>query len=80
MVFKNSYSRIVVRTILLFVLLTIAAFFLVKQLWLPLALVLPVLVYQLYDFLKFQKKTQNELTQFVESVHYRYFSHGEDGK
>jgi two-component system nitrogen regulation sensor histidine kinase NtrY len=74
MVFKNSYSRIVIRTILLFIVLTIAAFFLVKQLWLPLTLVMPVLIYQLYDFLKFQKKTQNELNQFVESVHYRDFS------
>lgn len=46
----------------------------VKQLWLPLTLVAPVLIYQLYDFFKFQKKTQDELNQFVESVHYRDFS------
>ncbi|MEO6669520.1 MAG: HAMP domain-containing sensor histidine kinase [Ferruginibacter sp.] len=74
MLVKSSYSRIIIRTLLLFVVLWAASLFLVKQYWLPLALVAPVLLYQLVDFFKFQKKTQDELNQFVESVHYRDFS------
>ncbi len=74
MIFKNSYSRIVLRTILLFVVLTAAAFFLVERWYLALVVSAPVLIYQLVDFFRFQKKTQDELNQFVESVHYRDFS------
>ncbi len=74
MTFNNSYNRIVVRTLLLFIVLSAAAFLLVKGLLLPLALLAPVLCYQLFDFFKIQKKTQDELNQFVESVHYRDFS------
>jgi hypothetical protein len=71
---NTSYSRIVLRTALLFITLSAASFLLVKQWYLYLALLAPVLVYQLIEFFKFQKKTQDELTQFVESVHYRDFS------
>ncbi|MDB5205594.1 MAG: histidine kinase [Flavisolibacter sp.] len=74
MTFNNSYNKIVLRTALLFVTLTAAAYFLVKQWYLPLALSAPFLFYQLIEFFKFQKKTQDELAQFVEAVHYRDFS------
>ncbi|HVF80294.1 MAG TPA: HAMP domain-containing sensor histidine kinase [Flavisolibacter sp.] len=74
MTFTNSYNKIVLRTALLFVTLTTASYLLVKGWYLPLALVAPVLFYQLVEFFKFQKKTQDELAQFVESVHYRDFS------
>jgi len=74
MTFNTSYSRIVLRTALLFITLTAASFFLVKQWYLLLALLAPLLFYQLVEFFKFQKKTQDELRQFVESVHYRDFS------
>src|SRR5215203_4812962 len=74
MTFNNSYNRIVLRTVLLFIVLSAAAFLFVKGLLLPLALLGPLLCYQLIEFFKFQKKTQDELNQFVESVHYRDFS------
>src|SRR5215203_5442678 len=74
MTFNNSYNRIVLRTVLLFIVLSAAAFLFVKQWYLFLALLTPVLCYQLVEFFKFQKKTQDELNQFVESVHYRDFS------
>ena len=54
MTFKNSYGRIVVRTILLFVSLAATAFLLVKQYYLVLAFMVPVLIYQLVEFFKFQ--------------------------
>jgi nitrogen fixation/metabolism regulation signal transduction histidine kinase len=74
MTFNTSYNRIAIRTALLFITLTAASYLLVKQLYLPLALVAPVLCYQVIEFFRFQKKTQDELNQFVESVHYRDFS------
>lgn len=39
-----------------------------------LLLVLPVIAYQLVELYRFQRKAQDELQQFVESVHYRDFS------
>ena len=74
MTFNTSYTRIVLRTAFLFITLSVAAFLLVKQSYLLLALLAPVLCYQMIEFFKFQKKTQDELNQFVESVHYRDFS------
>src|SRR6476620_2463662 len=74
MIFKDFQWRIVTRVILLFITLTAASFFLVKQYHLLLALLAPLLIYQLYEFLRFQKKTHDELNEFVEAVHYRDFS------
>jgi signal transduction histidine kinase len=74
MTFDTSYNRIILRTALLFITLSVASFLMVKQSFLFLALLAPVLCYQLIEFFKFQKKTQDELNQFVESVHYRDFS------
>ncbi|RYE30917.1 MAG: HAMP domain-containing histidine kinase [Sphingobacteriaceae bacterium] len=39
-----------------------------------LLLVLPVLIYQLFNLYEFQQKTHKELEQFVEAIHYRDFS------
>lgn len=74
MIIKNTYTRTVLRTIALFIILCAASFFFVKQWYLPLIVLAPVLIYQLVDFFRFQKKTQDELDQFVEAVHYRDFS------
>jgi len=74
MQFNTSYNRIILRTALLFITLSAASFLLVKQWYLYLAMLAPLLCYQLIEFFKFQKKTQDELNQFVESVHYRDFS------
>src|ERR1043165_10255015 len=74
MIYKTSYGRILFRTILLFVTLTVGAFLLVKQFYVWLALLSPLLIYQLVEFFRFQKKTHEELGQFLESIHYRDFS------
>src|SRR5690349_20243862 len=66
--------RILLRVVLLFITLTAAAFFLVKQWYLYLALLSPVIFYQLIEFISFQKKTHKELNEFVEAIHYRDFS------
>ena len=59
---------------LLFVTLTIASYFLVRQWHLYLALLAPLVIYQIIEFIRYQTKTHEELNQFVEAVHYRDFS------
>lgn len=60
--------------IFIFITLCAASFFLVKAWWVYFAMVVPVIIYQLFEFYRFHKKAQEELDQFVESVHYRDFS------
>jgi len=74
MIFKNSYSGIIYRIALLFVALTVASYLLVKGWYVYMLLIVPFISYQLIGFFRFQKKTRDELNQFVESVHYRDFS------
>jgi signal transduction histidine kinase len=66
--------RIFIRVVLLFAVLLLAAWLMLKGMWLYLILLLPVVIYQLNDFYKFQKKAHDELDQFVQSIHYRDFS------
>jgi two-component system nitrogen regulation sensor histidine kinase NtrY len=74
MAVKKFEWRILLRVFLLFITLTISAFILVKELYVYLLLSIPVIIYQLIEFTRFQKKAHSELEQFVESVHYRDFS------
>jgi len=74
MIFNNFYSRIISRVLLLFGSLSVAAYFLVQGWHLYLALLAPLLAYQLWEFIRFQKKTHDELQEFVQAVHYRDFS------
>lgn len=74
MTFKNFEWRIIVRVLLLFAVLSLAAYLLVTQRYLYLALLSPVLFYQVVEFIQFQYKAQEEVNQFVESIHYRDFS------
>jgi len=39
-----------------------------------LAVTVPLVIYEVLDLIRFQKKAQDEVNQFVESVHYRDFS------
>ena len=61
------------RVILLVITLMAASFFIVKQWHLYLALLAPFLVYQVIEFIRFQKKAYDEINQFVEAIHYRDF-------
>ncbi len=74
MKFKRYEWNIMLKVMLMFITITAAAFLLVKE-WYPyLLLVAPIIMYQLADFFRFHKKAQEEVEQFVESVHYRDFS------
>ncbi|MFL5808921.1 MAG: sensor histidine kinase [Flavisolibacter sp.] len=80
MFFKNFEWRILSRVLLLFITLTAASYFLVSKMHLFLALLAPVLFYQIVEFIRFQRKTHEELSEFVEAIHYRDFSRYFDEK
>src|SRR4029079_7850704 len=72
--FKNFEWRILIRVVFLFITLSVTSFLVVKQWYVYLLIAVPVIIYQLIDIFRFQKKAQDELNEFVESVHYRDFS------
>src|SRR5579872_4016723 len=74
MLFKRYQERILIRVLLMFLTLSLASFLLVKGRYELLAALLPVIIFQLIDFYNFNRKAQQEVEQFVESIHYRDFS------
>ena len=63
-----------IRVLFLFVTLSLASYLLVTGQYAYLAFLLGVVIYQLVDFYNFHRKAQQEVEQFVESIHYRDFS------
>ena len=80
MIFKNSEWRIVARVVMLFIGLSAESFCLVKQWYLAAALISPIIIYLVIDFFNFHREAQQELSQFVEAIHYRDFSRNFDVK
>jgi two-component system, NtrC family, nitrogen regulation sensor histidine kinase NtrY len=78
--FKNFEWRIIFRVLLIFVVLSVAAFLFMQLKFVYLILILPLVVYQVIEFYNFHRKAYEELNQFVESVHYRDFSRNFDVK
>ena len=74
MALKKFEWRILLRVALLFVTLSIASLLLVNTMYVYLAFVVPVIIYQVIEFYRFQHKAHTELDQFVEAIHYRDFS------
>src|ERR1700761_2300902 len=74
MIFKRYQERILIRVLFMFLTLSCASFLLVKGMYPHLAALLPVIIFQLVDFYNFHRKAQQEVEQFVESIHYRDFS------
>jgi nitrogen fixation/metabolism regulation signal transduction histidine kinase len=58
----------------MFLALIAAAFVTVKGLYLYLVIFIPLVTYAVIEMIRFQKKAQEEVNQFVESIHYRDFS------
>ena len=77
---KKFEWRIVIRVLFLFITLSGASYLLVKGLFIYLVLAAIVIVFQLIDFYRFNKKAQDEVAQFVEAIHYRDFSRNFDVK
>lgn len=62
------------RVVLLFITLSLTSFLLVSGSYTYFAFMVPVIIYQVIEFYRFQHKAHEELDQFVESIHYRDFS------
>jgi two-component system, NtrC family, nitrogen regulation sensor histidine kinase NtrY len=76
MIFERYHGRILIRVILMFLTLSAASYIVVKGsgYYIYLAVLIPVIIFQLIDFYRFHRKAQDEVEQFVESIHYRDFS------
>jgi nitrogen fixation/metabolism regulation signal transduction histidine kinase len=76
MIFKRYEWRLLLRIVFLFITLMVTAMILVRDttLYMYLAITIPLLIYEVIDLIRFQKKAQDEVSQFVESIHYRDFS------
>ncbi|HEY8927958.1 MAG TPA: HAMP domain-containing sensor histidine kinase [Mucilaginibacter sp.] len=77
MIFNRYEWRLVLRVILLFLSLTASSYLTIKGepgQALFLVITIPLCAYQVLDLIRFQKKAQDEVSQFVESIHYRDFS------
>jgi signal transduction histidine kinase len=60
----------------MFLTLSTASYIVVKGsgFYIYLAVLIPIIIFQLIDFYRFHRKAQDEVEQFVESIHYRDFS------
>jgi two-component system, NtrC family, nitrogen regulation sensor histidine kinase NtrY len=72
--FKQTDWGILWRVILLFITLLALAFTIVKEVYFIDILLMPLILFQVIDFYRLRKKTQEEVQQFVESIHYRDFT------
>ena len=74
MIFKRYEWRLLLRVLILFITLAATSLIAVEGQYLYLVITCPLLVYELIEMIRFQKKAQDEVSQFVESIHYRDFS------
>lgn len=76
MTFNRYEWRLLLRVFFLFITLTATSLIAVSgpSWYLYLAITVPLVVYEVIDLIRFQKKAQDEVSQFVESIHYRDFS------
>ena len=75
MIFNRYEWRLVLRIILLFIAVTATAVVVVNNTYLLYVVItVPLVVYSVLDLIRFNKKAQDEVNQFVESIHYRDFS------
>ncbi|MDN3583326.1 sensor histidine kinase [Mucilaginibacter flavus] len=74
MIFNRYEWRLLLRVFLMFLALCAAAFVTVKGQPLYLVIFIPLIIYSVIEMIRFQKKAQDEVNQFVESIHYRDFS------
>jgi two-component system nitrogen regulation sensor histidine kinase NtrY len=75
MIFNRYEWRLVLRVLLLFAAITATALVIVVYSQ-PLytVITIPLVIYSVLDLIRFNKKAQDEVNQFVESIHYRDFS------
>ena len=74
MAFKKYEWWIIIRVLFLFMSLLLTSYLVVTGRYLYLIFLVPLIIYQVIEFIQFQRKAQKELNQFVQAVHYRDFS------
>lgn len=74
MIYNRYEWRLLLRVFLMFLALLAAAFVVVKGQPLYLVIFIPLIIYAVIEMIRFQKKAQDEVNQFVESIQYRDFS------
>lgn len=74
MIFKKYEWKLVLRVSLLLVTLTAISYIITTAKYSYLVILIPALLIQVMEIFNFLKKTQDEVRDFVESVHYRDFS------
>lgn len=74
MIFNRYEYRLVFRVLALLVTLMLLALITVQALYIYLIVLVPIVIFEVMDMIRFQKKALDEVDQFVESVHYRDFS------
>ena len=80
MIFKTYQWSILVKVALMLATITGTAYCIAFKQQNYLLILIPLIVYQVYDFFKFHQKAQAEVEQFAESVHYRDFTRHFDEK
>jgi signal transduction histidine kinase len=80
MIYKQPGSRLIIRIVLLTLEISVASYLILNNQILFGVLVTLLAIYQSYNLYEFLKKAQAEVTQFVESIHYRDFSRHFDVK
>lgn len=71
---NNLFWKLFLRILLLIAAITGGVFCFFSGKYTYLILILPLIIYQVYEMYRFQKKTHDELEQFLLSVQYRDFS------
>ncbi|WP_266204913.1 sensor histidine kinase [Pontibacter kalidii] len=72
--FKGFDWDVLLRVALLLLTLSAPAIAIINGWSEALVFILPIIAYQVADLIRFVRKSQDELNQFIESVHYRDFS------
>ncbi|MEP7110736.1 MAG: HAMP domain-containing sensor histidine kinase [Ferruginibacter sp.] len=80
MKFKKFEWALSLRILLLLAIMTAIAFLLIKTYYTVAGIGCLMLIFQVFDLFRFTNKSNDELQQFVESVHYRDFSRRFDEK
>lgn len=70
----NPLIKILVKTIVLAIVIFGISFLLLQEQYLFALLLTPVFIWLIVEFYKFHKKSQQDVEEFVQSVHYRDFS------
>ncbi len=74
MIFNRYEWRLVLRILLMFATLAAMSWLLINTQYLYSAVLVPIVIYEVIELIRFHQKAQDEVEQFVESIHYRDFS------